>query len=150
MKEPDWVTTLRQRYREATLRNITSDPLMDIFWNSIDLANEDFDRFLIKVKEMSREELILFYWIFDDACRSLQKNIYMDVVRAADPEEPWSEDDIDDLTTSVVCQGKKMYEKVVNNPESMPTEERFDIQAIRTFGKVGSEYLSRYGKPMPH
>src|SRR5437867_8645585 len=85
------------------------------FWKRIQEANGDNDRFQSLLADLSQEELRDMYWQYYDLASRLFTPEHLSYL---DPDA--SEDDILDLSTWSVMQGRQYYEDVLNHPEKTP------------------------------
>ena len=111
------------------------------FWELIALARSDREQYRSRVKEMSREQLIDFYWAYENLAAEIKSEKH---VRHMDPG--FSEDSIDNLAFWVVAQGEEFYTDVLNNPERTP--ERAGTGA-GYLDDVVREYARRYQTSVP-
>jgi hypothetical protein len=112
----------------------------DKFWNVIEEARQDPDRFREMLKKMSREEITHFYWTYEELANQLRADYYYDYV---DPD--LSEDGLAELANWVVAQGKNYYRKVWEDPEQIPPRE----DDVGLLSEAVEEYEQRFGDDIP-
>lgn len=120
-------------------------PMPDIpdeFWKLIDLARTDYEAFVAALRTMEREDLVRFYWTYEDAAAELKEEPYIDNM-----SPDISEDGIDDVAQWVVAQGKKFYLDVIQEPNKVPL--RVD-SAPEILGEVVIVFDDRYDEPIPY
>ena len=115
------------------------DEIPDWFWQQIDLARADRERFRQAVREMSRDDLIGFAQTYDLAAAEFRAEYYVEHVAPG-----LSEDSIDDIASWIVAQGRDHYVQVLCDPRQMPTRvDSFD-PALGIPSEVHREYHRRY------
>ena len=130
----------RGLYDEFTLDEIPEDR----FWEFIEVARQDEERFYRVIKEMNREELIDFYWIYELAISPFKDEAYIKIITTKIPI--LSESDLDDISKWVVAQGKEYYAEIFDNPELIPSSLNDRLFAQRLLKSVMKEYEERYGE----
>jgi hypothetical protein len=109
------------------------------FWALVDAGVEDPNVVEERVKGMSEQELVDFYWLYQDQIDELMEDEFTEVF------EDYSEGHHEDLATWVVRQGKAYFDSVVAEPETFPTElPKSTGPSYQTL--VTREYKPRYGK----
>jgi len=110
------------------------------FWATIEESRGDPKRFRKMLKEMSREEIIHFYWTYEELANLLRTERYWPHV---DPD--LSEDGLAELANWVVAQGKEYYRGILDHPERIPRSK--DDAGLMS--EVVEEYEHRYKEDLP-
>src|SRR3954469_698593 len=88
------------------------------FWSVIEETQQTPSRLKEMLKQMTREDIINFYWTYEELANWLRTEPYW---RHASPEI--SEDGMYELANWVVGQGKEYYQEIFNNPEQIPLKK---------------------------
>ncbi len=140
-KEPiPYKPKYRCLYDEFTLDEIPEDR----FWEFIEVARQDEERFYRVIKEMNREELIDFYVFYEMAISPLKDQAYSRILSINIPS--LSEQDLDEISKWIVVQGQKYYAEVFEHPELIPSNINDRSLALRLLNSVMKEYEERYGE----
>lgn len=108
------------------------------FWNIISEAALDREKLRNILKDMDREDIIEFQSIFVDFSVELQDEPYTDYM-----EE--SEDGIEDIANWVVSNGKEYYNKIIENPNSIPYSVEDRLNEV-LFGVADEVFVDRFGE----
>ena len=120
-----------------------ANEIPDSFWKIIQQADKDKEKLREILKGLSKDELYKFAGNFTEAATQLNDLPFLNYV---DPGE--SEDGVEDITQWVVSQGKDYYQKVWENPETIPKHiDGGDPQILH--GIAESVYKERFGQRMP-
>jgi hypothetical protein len=90
---------------------------------------------------MTRDDLIGFYWLFQDTAGVLYDE-------AHGVNYP-SEDYFEDLAAYVVARGKHFFEQVRDDPSRMPKTMDADKPGIDIQYEASKVYRKRFGEPIP-
>lgn len=121
--------------------------MTDEFWNAIDLANEDFDKFILLIKDMNKGELIRFYWGYQEASLEIMDDPWYGIIQSM--EFMPSEDGLRDLCDWIVEQGEEFYTRIRENPENLRTIENLYVSPSKSLEEAVCEYLARYNESPP-
>lgn len=117
------------------------DSIPGEFWELIELARDDRDRYRARLRELDEGSLIRWYWTFDRLAGWLRDRPYTDHM---DPR--LSGDGIDDVAVWVVARGRETYFEVIDHPELVPAKV---AKRSTTQGDITVEYRRRFGGPVP-
>ena len=120
------------------------EALPEGFWELIELGRRNPDQFRSRVKAMTREELIDFYWGYENAAAEVKDDPFVEHML---PD--LSEDGIDDVALWLVGQGKERYENVLQNPALTPPDVPDDDDSPEIVEVVVKEYYDRYHDSIP-
>jgi Protein of unknown function (DUF4240) len=113
------------------------------FWALIDSAVDDPSVVEKRLKTMSEQELVDFFWIYKDRAGVLLEEEYGEQI-----PEPYSEDHHEDIAEWVVRQGERYFNDVVFDPSTFPGELPDDDDDISYTSLADKEYYDRYGDTM--
>jgi hypothetical protein len=109
------------------------------FWKLIDSGVDDPTVVEDRIKEMSEQELVDFYWLHQDVVDEITYEEYAENFGSS-----YSEDHHEDVAGWVVRQGKAFYDDIEANPSKFPTE--FPRLTRKTYPSFASRvYRERYG-----
>ncbi|MGQ0773197.1 MAG: DUF4240 domain-containing protein [Pseudonocardiales bacterium] len=109
----------------------------------MDLGNKQPDELERMLATMPEEELVDFYWTYEQAAADLKDEDFRTYL---DPE--LTEDGIDDLAQWIVAQGLNYYEKVMLDPSKIPPRLPDGAVPPRWTGLAFRSYRQRYGTPI--
>jgi Protein of unknown function (DUF4240) len=115
------------------------------FWNTIQEAGGQLDRFRTALGRLSREQVIQMNAYWRDLARVFGARRYV-----ANMEPGTSEDGALDIGEWIVSQGRGYFRDVYDHPEKVPKTERpgtKDEQMM--FGEILEHYLDTYDDDMP-
>lgn len=110
------------------------------FWETVEAAQQDPARLRGLLKQMSRDEIINFVWVYQDAAAQLRADHYWHYV---DPD--LSEDGLAELANWVVAQGRDYYGRVWEDAAEMPPRKN-DAGLLRAAHR---EFKERFGEDIP-
>lgn len=110
------------------------------FWKLIDVASSSTLRYRNLLKKMDRQQLIDFYWQFEETAGFLKSPPYRSQLVDV------SDDRVDDIATWLVAQGEDAYARVLRNPEQMP---RTIPKPARVLDDIVREYQRRFHEDIP-
>jgi len=86
------------------------------FWQLIDSGLSDPEVVLNRIRGLSEQELVDFWWLYQDQIDEVTEPEYTQNF----PGHAVSEDDLEDVASWVVQQGRAYYEDVRDNPSKFP------------------------------
>lgn len=113
------------------------------FWALIDSAVNDRTAIEQRLKTMSEQELVDFFWIYKERASQLLDEEYGEQI-----PEPYSEDYHEDIAEWIVRQGERYFNDVVFDPSKFPAELPEDDDDVSYTSMADKEYYDRYGDTM--
>ncbi len=119
---------------------IFPDTVPEEFWDIIEKAQQDPLRFRAIIKKINRQQLLLFYWTYEELANWLRTEYY-----SSNASRNLSEDGMSELANWVVAQGKEYYHKIFNHPELIPSKK----DDLGFLSEAIEEYEQRYKSDLP-
>jgi len=113
----------------------------EAFWDLIEVGKQDKRELERKIKKLSEQDLVDFYWFNIETAADLKGEEFL-----AHWEPPYSDDDVDDVAQWVVRQGLDYYEGIQMEPDTMPTEVPKGEGNVSWDGVAAKVYKDRYGQ----
>jgi hypothetical protein len=117
------------------------DAVPQSFWETIELARKERQRFTAALDTMDREGLLQFIWAFEEIAAEFKYEPFTECV-----DSNLSEDGIDDVATWVVEQGREYAQSVFDDASRMP--ERVD-HPVGLLSEAVRAFYRRFGGPIP-
>lgn len=114
------------------------------FWSLVQEANENLYRFIEKLKKIEKKDLQEFIWRFQDLAGDIADDEYLDFIVEA--EEQVTDDQLEDLCGWIVGKGETVYNRVLDNPETIPTKIDDDAPGITIQYEAERIYFERFGE----
>ncbi|MBI1868065.1 MAG: DUF4240 domain-containing protein [Methylocystis sp.] len=121
-------------------QNNIADIVPEEFWTIIEEAGQSPKQFREMLKKMDREQIIYFYWTYEELANHLRNERYSPYVH---PD--LSEDGLAELANWVVAQGKTYYRKILDHPDLIPPKKN-DAGLL---SEAIEEFEERYNDDVP-
>jgi len=121
-------------------KNNVAEIVPDKFWEIIGEARQSPKGFREILRNLNREQIIDFYWTYEELANHLRNERYLPYVH---PD--LSEDGLAELANWVVAQGKTYYSSVLDHPDLIPPKKN-DAGLL---SEALDEYEERYNEDIP-
>lgn len=115
------------------------------FWDIIEQANGDSAVLRVELQSMAVEDIIKFYWNYEEAVAQI-KPLYYEFGR-------FSEDSVDEICYWLVAQGSSAYREFWHAPDKAITNESSPYSQLKNDPGLMSEiyevYEERFHEPLP-